>query len=674
MKIIDNPSENMPDASSTPKDRSDKTLRLRAEEHSLKEGDFSQKNLEEMSSEEMRRTIHELQVYRIELEMQNEELRKTELELYDARARYFDLYEMAPLGYLILSLTGLILEANLTAVTLLGVNRVALIKQPFSQLILKEDQDRHYLNSRQLFEKGEPQDYELRMVKKDGTVFWIHLAATAAKDNGELICRVALSDITRLKQTEEALRESEEKFRLLYTSMDQGLGLHEIITNSEGEPVDYIFLDINDSYTKILGITREMAIGKRITEVMPFIEQYWIDVFGKVALTGEPSYYENYMETTGKYYSTYTYCPKKNQFAVLVSDISERIQKDEKILYLSYHDQLTGLYNRRFYEEELKRLDTERNLPLTLVMGDVNGLKLVNDSFGHVMGDELLKKIAEIIKNSCRIDDIVARLGGDEFIIILPQTDTLETEKVIARMKELALKEKVGSLDISISFGYKTKTDKTEDIHNIFKAAEDSMYRNKLSESASIRHKTIDLVMKTLYEKNHREMLHSKRVSEICEAIAIQMNLHPDAVDQIRIAGLMHDIGKIGIDENILNSNRKLSNDEWKEIRRHSEIGFRILSSANEFSEIAVFVLENHERWDGKGYPKGLKGVEISLAASIIAVADAYDAMTSERSYKKALSEEEAIKEIKRCVGTHFDPKIVRVFIEKVLGKPWLST
>jgi len=127
------------------------------------------------------------------------------------------------------------------------------------------------------------------------------------------------------------LRESEEKYRLLYSSMDQGLAFHEIITDEEGKPIDYIFLDINDSYTRLLGITREMAIGKRIKEIMPNVEQYWIDIFGKVALTGESSYYENFLETTGKYYSTYSYSPKKNYFAVLVTDISERKNAEIKI-------------------------------------------------------------------------------------------------------------------------------------------------------------------------------------------------------------------------------------------------------------------------------------------------------------------------------------------------------
>ena len=304
-------------------------------------------------------------------------------------------------------------------------------------------------------------------------------------------------------------------------------------------------------------------------------------------------------------------------------------------------------------------------------MGDVNGLKLINDSFGHAMGDELLRKVAEVIKNECRADDIIARLGGDEFVIILHETDAFETEQIIKRIKELSLKEKVGNIDISISFGYATKSNEEENIQEIFKYAEDLMYRHKRSESSGIRSRTIDLVMNTLYKKSSKEQLHSIKVSEICEAIANKMNFSENDVYQIKIAGLMHDIGKIEIDEKILNKPEKLSKDEWEKMQRHPELGYRILSSVNEFSVIADDVFEHHERWDGKGYPRGLKGEESSLHARIITVADAYDAMTSDRTYKKALSEEEAINEIRRCSGTQFDPEVTRIFVEKVLGQEW---
>jgi diguanylate cyclase (GGDEF)-like protein/PAS domain S-box-containing protein len=357
--------------------------------------------------------------------------------------------------------------------------------------------------------------------------------------------------------------------------------------------------------------------------------------------------------------------------AVLVfRDVTDKRQKLRSIEFLSYHDELTGLYNRRFYEEEIKRIDTSRNLPLTIVMGDVNGLKLVNDSFGHTIGDELLQKAAQAIKKGCRADDIIARLGGDEFIAILPNTGKTEIEGIINRIKNNVLEEKISDLEISISFGYGTKEIDTQNIQEIFKSAEDSMYRQKLGESSSIKSKTIDLIMNTLYEKNPREQLHSKRVSETCVAIARNLALSEDDTQQMKIAGLMHDIGKIGIDEKVLNSPGLLTPEEWEEIKRHSEVGYRILSSCNEFAEIAVSVLEHHERWDGTGYPKGLTGNAISLAARIIAIADSFDAMTGERTYKSAMSVDEALKEIKRCSGEQFDPEIAELFVSRFLPEP----
>ena len=361
----------------------------------------------------------------------------------------------------------------------------------------------------------------------------------------------------------------------------------------------------------------------------------------------------------------------KKVFHSLWRDISERKQMENKLEYLSYHDQLTGLYNRRFFEEELKRLDVERNLPLTIVMGDVNGLKLINDSFGHAMGDELLKKVAEVIIKGCRTDDIVARLGGDEFVILLPKTDAYEAEQIIKRIKDLALKEKVGSIDISISFGYETKNNEEEKIQDIFKKAEDHMYKKKLFESPSMRGKTINAIITTLHEKNKREEQHSHRVSKLCKSMGKALGLSEDEIKELKTVGLLHDIGKIAIDENILNKPGKLTDDEWEEIKRHPEIGYRILSTVNDMSEMAEYVLAHHERWDGKGYPKGLKGEEIPLQSRIITIADAYDAMTSERSYRSALPEEVAIEELKKNAGIQFDPELVKVFIEKVLNKPF---
>jgi len=348
-------------------------------------------------------------------------------------------------------------------------------------------------------------------------------------------------------------------------------------------------------------------------------------------------------------------------------DITERKRAEEKLVYLSFHDHLTGLNNRRFFEEALKSFDNENNLPISIIMCDINGLKLVNDSFGHDSGDALLIKAAEIIKKACREEDIIARIGGDEFVVILPKTAADDTLQVLNRIKELASKESVSNIELSISCGYDTKTSEMQSIVEIIANAENYMYRQKLYERSSMRSKTIDLIMNTLFAKSNREAIHSNRVSSLAMSIGAKMNFDKDAVNQLRIAGLIHDIGKISIDEKILNKPGSLSADERKDVERHPEIGWRLLSSANEFSELAQFVLNHHEKWDGSGYPNGIEGQKIPLESRIIAVADSYDAMTSERSYRKALCKEDAIKELRRCSGTQFDPEIVEVFIKQVI-------
>ena len=493
-------------------------------------------------------------------------------------------------------------------------------------------------------------------------------------DTQRKLINYLLINITDRKQAEEAIKESEK--RLVAAQQMARVGNWELNLDTKtvwasAEAFNLYGIEYASQYIPLVLMQKSVlpeyrkALDDALTRLIAKKEKYDEKYKIKNIKTGEERFIHS------KAILLFDKDGKAVKVVGTMLDITEYKKAEEEILYMGYHDQLTGLYNRRYYEEELKRLDTARNLPMTIAMCDLNGLKLVNDSFGHATGDELLKKTAEIIKRGFRSDDIIARLGGDEFVIILPETDTIETAKIIKRINSMILKEKVGALAISITFGHKTKNSMEEDIGEVFKNTEDDMNKHKLSQSSSIKSKTIDLIMNTLFEKNNREMLHSKRVSEICEDIASRMNFNKDNVSKIRIAGLMHDIGKIGIDENILNKPEELSSDERKEIERHSEIGHRILSSVDEFSEIAEHVLENHEQWDGNGYPRGLKGAEISLEARIIAVADAFDAMTRERTYGKTLSEDEAIREIRRCCGTQFDPEIAVIFVEKVLKKVW---
>jgi len=580
------------------------------------------------------------------------------------------LFERAPLGYQSLDENGRLIEVNEAWLTTLGYRKDEVIGKWFGNF-LSEDQVELFRTNFPKFKQSGKTMVNFEMKHKDGSTRIVAFNGRVGFTKEGLFDKThcILNDVTEQNRIEQKLKESEEKFHLLYSQMNQGLALHKIITDIQGNPIDYEFVEINKSFLDLLGLRQSEVIGRRVKEIMPGIEPYWIEEFGRVALTGIPSNYEDFHVTPGRYYSTQVYCPKIGYFAVLITDITELRRKNENILYLSFHDQLTGLYNRRFLEEEIIRLDTSRNLPLTIVMGDVNGLKLVNDSFGHGVGDQLLVKVSNALRKASRVDDILARHGGDEFIVVLPKTSKNEAEMIVKRYKEYLSQEKSDLVEISVSFGWETKTEIDQSIDMILKKTEDAMYQHKVYEGSSMRSKTIDLIMKTLFEKNSREMLHSKRVSEICEALAKKAKLSKEDVNKMKLTGLMHDIGKIGINEKILNSATMLSPEELIEMRKHSEIGGRILSASSEFAEISGIVLQHHERWDGKGYPNGLKGNEISVYARIIAIADSYDAMVSERAYRSSYTQEYAISEIQRCSGSQFDPHLVKIFVELMKEK-----
>lgn len=358
----------------------------------------------------------------------------------------------------------------------------------------------------------------------------------------------------------------------------------------------------------------------------------------------------------------------------LISDLLVKVEQSKKeILYLSYHDVLTGIFNRRYFEMEITRIDTEKNLPISVIMADVNGLKMINDAFGHQMGDELLKKSVEAMKNSCRSEDVIVRWGGDEFVILLPNTDSQEAKELVNRIRDNCSKESFEMLELSLALGWDTKTHLEVDLQVILKNAEDFMYQHKIVQTEDLRSALIKTIVNTLYEKNPREEKHSERVGEVSMKIGKAMGFSEMELSKIKAMGHLHDIGKIGIEEDILNKTGRLTSGEREKINRHPDIGYRILNASNQMIEIAECVLAHHERWDGNGYPRGLSGDKIPLSARIVALADSFDAMSSVRPYRSALSEEKILQEIKKNAGYQFDPEIARIFIEEVLKKPWDS-
>jgi diguanylate cyclase (GGDEF)-like protein/PAS domain S-box-containing protein len=358
---------------------------------------------------------------------------------------------------------------------------------------------------------------------------------------------------------------------------------------------------------------------------------------------------------------------KKNVWGIVgVSrDITERVLTERELKKISYTDKLTDVYNRTYFDKKIKSLNTENNLPLSLIMGDADGLKIVNDTLGHLKGDELLVQIANVLKKVCKKENLIVRWGGDEFVVLLPNTEYEEAKKICDKIKSACKKESYTSIPLSISLGCATKTNINQNINAILKEAEDKLYKEKLPSHINSKKRILNALSESLTEKSLETKQHTDRVVNYVKKLGDSMRLNSSQMKELILSAKLHDIGKIGIPDEILSKPEKLTDDEFDIIKTHTEKGYRVAKSNYEIAHVANNILSHHERWDGKGYPLGLKGKKIPLLSRIICIADSYDAMTSERAYKSKMSNEEAIKEIKKCSGKQFDPGIAKIFIEE---------
>ncbi len=356
-----------------------------------------------------------------------------------------------------------------------------------------------------------------------------------------------------------------------------------------------------------------------------------------------------------------------------VMNITAQKTAEKKLYKLTYTDSLTGLCNRTCFIESTARLDKQDYLPLSVIAGDVNGLKLINDTFGHVEGDKLLIEVSEILCKCVRFHDVLGRIGGDEFCILLPNTTKAEARDVLFRIEEAVAQFNEARNDkeyyISIALGCETKETIEESIEKVYKVAEELMYECKVLEQKSQRNSILSSIMSTLFEKTYEAESHATRLMEYSKEIGQALGLSEKELVNLNLLSELHDIGKISIDSSILTKPGTLTEEEWKEIRKHPETGYRIAQSVPEFNQIAECILHHHERWDGNGYPSGLSGDNIPILSRILSIVDAFDAMTQDRAYRKAMSVESALDEIRNNAGTQFDPDISKLFIELIKNK-----
>ena len=552
-------------------------------------------------------------------------------------------------------------------------------------------------------------NYESIRKKKDGTLFPVSISATPLVIDGQAKGEIGIYiDITERKQ-------SEKLQQVLYNisqaansaiSLDQ---LYPIIHNELSRIIDTtnfyialvdekenkIFFPYNIDNAKPIHLPRtinhnsliayvirtgkSIFVNQEIIKGKKFMMEFkeWFGILRKVWL-GVPLKIEDRVigaMAIQSYTNPNLYSESDIKLMEFVSSqvatTIERKSSEERIKHLSFHDSLTGLYNRAYFEEELERYNFPRYYPLSVVMLDVNGLKVINDTFGHSEGDRLLQHFSQVLTSVSRQGDILARIGGDEFTILLPSTTSEQAHEFCERIKKACQQDKIKPIYLrpNISLGHTTQEGVYKDINSLLRTADRNMYQDKLFNGKSREKHFLEAFRIVLAERDPHTSDHAHRLQGLALSLGERVGLTEYQLGNLKLLALLHDIGKIGIPDNILFKAYILTPSEWKKMREHPRIGYRMAKNIPDFAPIAQEILYHHEHWDGNGYPDGLKGEKIPLLSRIISIIDAYDVMQSRRPYKGAISKAEALKEVKRCAGTQFDPQLVEIFLKIVKNK-----
>ena len=496
------------------------------------------------------------------------------------------------------------------------------------------------------------------------------------------------------KRTQEALRESDEKYRRIFETSKDVLYL----TSREGK-----FVDINQAGVDLFGYSKEELLKidlakhlyvnagdrkrfQQMIEKSGFVKDYQVEWMKK--------------DETKIYVSITANVRKDRNGEVLgyegiIRDITEKRKVEEiKHLYeeakaLAERDALTYVFNHRrineFLENEIERAKRGGNV-FSIMMLDVDDLKLINDSYGHIAGDKVLKQVATILENSSRSVDSIGRYGGDEFLTILPYTNGEKAKTIAQRISRKVEKEGLKideetTVPIRLSIGVATYPFDSSVAQDLISLADRSMYESKRSGksvvSASIQEVSEFLtkerpsfdvfrdLVAAVNGKDYYTKEHSDLVTNYAVSLGKKLKLPSEQMEALKIVSLLHDIGKIGIPDRILRKPGPLKREEFEIIKQHPKLGALMLDGPPPHREhVLGAVMFHHERYDGKGYPGRLKGEDIPLLARIIGIADAYSAMLTDRPYRKALTKDRAIEELKKGAGTQFDPDLASEFIE----------
>lgn len=428
------------------------------------------------------------------------------------------------------------------------------------------------------------------------------------------------------------------------------------------------FLDYQASQNESLYVSPELFLGKTIPDLFPpETSLRMISALNQLMNTGDTQIvdYQLMIDNELKDYEARMLPGEDERILAIVRDVSEQKNKERQIYRMSIEDQLTGVYNRNHFESELLLYQNRERQSVGVILCDLDGLKLVNDTLGHDPGDQCLKATAGILKEQVGNRGSVSRIGGDEFGILMPNVshedvDAIQ-EKILRAIKQY--NESHNSFPISLSFGTSVAKGTFAGIHDSVKEADAKMYREKLSHKQNSRGEFLKIVKGMLLDRESDFLEHADSVKKLSVALGRRMGIKAEELKDLELLAEFHDVGKIAVVDGTLQKTDKPSELEWLELKRHTEIGFRIADASPDLRHIGEYILKHHEWWNGSGYPLGLKGEEIPLICRILAVTDAYDTMSRNRPYRKAMSHEEAVEELLRNAGKQFDPEVTGQFV-----------
>lgn len=605
----------------------------------------------------------------------------TEVALRESQEHYWDLFENANDIIYIHDLNGYFISINKTAEKLTGYTRKEAMNYRFSDIIAPEYiQMVQHLITGKVF-KGIIPNYELEIITKENHTVPLDVRSRLIYKNGKPYAVQGIArDITERKHMENQLRATNQQLLDIIEFLPDAT----FVIDKDKKVIAW-----NRAIEEMTGINKKDIIGNsNYAYAVPFYgipRPMLIDLIGvndeniksqyeKITREGDNLYTEVFTPLVYSGKGAYIWVKASPLFdsegqrvgaIESIRDISERKHFEEQLRYLSLHDALTGLYNRTYFQEEIRRLETGRFDPTSLIICDVDGLKLVNDTLGHDAGDRVLVAVAGVIAKCFRSNDVVARVGGDEFAVLMPKSREAIVEKACRRIRDAVARYNANNPEIplSLSVGFAVRKDPATSLHDIYQIADNNMYREKLHSRKSARSAIVQTLMKALQARDFITEGHGDRMQDLVACLGNAVNLPDHSISDLRLLAEFHDIGKVGIPDSILFKPGPLTPEEIFEMQRHSEIGHRIALSAPDLVPIADWILKHHEWWNGDGYPLGLKFEEIPLECRILSIADAYDAMTSDRPYRKAMQPEKALQELENFAGIQFDPYLVSHFI-----------